>query len=327
MTDTGQAAGWPMPDPNCPTCRGAGFVSVEPPSGADFADGPCPACDGPEKRAARRAYAETLALSSVAVVPDEVRDRWQHVKRGTTYEEVGRAQLQNSRQSPLWEGDTLVVYRGTDQKLWARSEAEFMDGRFARLAQPAPEATPAQGVGEISQIKGLTPVPSGNKLAEAMEACNWTVPSISNMILVKAAIARMRLDATALAATPAPAPAPQGGDLRIGLEFAAAWHEARAKSLATLSDPNSNHRWALREHQEQAYAIRATLASGPEPDVLPGLRLARDEINKLMPMLVPDLIHYGNGRQYGGYREAPVSKERCIEVIDAEIARCEGGER
>ena len=63
--------------------------------------------------------------------------RWWHVKRGTTYEEVGRAELQKSGVSyTLIEGDKLVIYRGQDGKLWARDAQEFDDGRFARLATP-----------------------------------------------------------------------------------------------------------------------------------------------------------------------------------------------
>ena len=58
---------------------------------------------------------------------------WRHKKRGTTYVEVGRAVLQASNPALLQEGTQIVIYRGTDGKLWCRSAAEFEDGRFERL--------------------------------------------------------------------------------------------------------------------------------------------------------------------------------------------------
>lgn len=64
--------------------------------------------------------------------------RWRHVGRGTTYAELGRAELQMS-QDLLVEGSTLVIYRDADGKLWARQEDEFEDGSFERVTPPAPE--------------------------------------------------------------------------------------------------------------------------------------------------------------------------------------------
>lgn len=55
---------------------------------------------------------------------------WQHVKRGTSYEVLGVAELQNGNVKGLREGARLAVYRGDDGKLWAREEGEFTDGRF-----------------------------------------------------------------------------------------------------------------------------------------------------------------------------------------------------
>lgn len=57
--------------------------------------------------------------------------RWRHVKRGTTYTEIGRAELQMSRD--LVEGAFLVIYWGDDGKLLARQEDEFEDGRFEEV--------------------------------------------------------------------------------------------------------------------------------------------------------------------------------------------------
>lgn len=64
--------------------------------------------------------------------------RVRHVKRGTTYQLLGIAEVQVSANFPdplagCVEGDRLAVYRGDDGKLWARPEDEFNDGRFERL--------------------------------------------------------------------------------------------------------------------------------------------------------------------------------------------------
>lgn len=72
--------------------------------------------------------------------------RWRHKKRGTTYVEVGRANLQIAT-DPVEEDDRVVIYRSeADGRLWVRGEAEFEDGRFEALSIPstpsAPEAKP-----------------------------------------------------------------------------------------------------------------------------------------------------------------------------------------
>ncbi len=77
-------------------------------------------------RALFRGYAERVGLSPAP--------RWRHVARGSDYIEVGRAKVQNSLQL-IDEGDTVVVYRGTEGQLWARHEDEFEDGRFVRVTE------------------------------------------------------------------------------------------------------------------------------------------------------------------------------------------------
>jgi hypothetical protein len=62
--------------------------------------------------------------------------KWRHVKRGSIYTEVGRAELQAATANIIEEGTTLVIYRGEDGKLWARGEDEFTDGRFERIDCP-----------------------------------------------------------------------------------------------------------------------------------------------------------------------------------------------
>lgn len=57
---------------------------------------------------------------------------WRHVKRGSTYVEIGRAEVQAST-GPINEGDEIVIYRGTDGRIWARKVREFEDGRFEEI--------------------------------------------------------------------------------------------------------------------------------------------------------------------------------------------------
>lgn len=64
-----------------------------------------------------------------------------HKKRSTTYTVLGEAEVQISVDHKglgtdrrlLKEGDTLVVYKGEDGKLWARFPNEFHDGRFEEV--------------------------------------------------------------------------------------------------------------------------------------------------------------------------------------------------
>lgn len=65
----------------------------------------------------------------------EAGERWQHVKRGTSYEVLGLGELQ--MQADVVDGSSLVIYRGEDDRLWAREEGEFLDGRFVKVATPA----------------------------------------------------------------------------------------------------------------------------------------------------------------------------------------------
>ena len=63
--------------------------------------------------------------------------RWRHVKRGTIYTEVCRAELQAATSNPA-EGHSLVIYRGEDGKMWARAAGEFTDGRFVEVMTDLP---------------------------------------------------------------------------------------------------------------------------------------------------------------------------------------------
>lgn len=70
-------------------------------------------------------------VSDLGCVVGNVR-LWRHLKRGSTYVEIGRATVQAST-GPIVEGDTVVMYRGTDGRVWARKESEFEDGRFEEI--------------------------------------------------------------------------------------------------------------------------------------------------------------------------------------------------
>lgn len=93
-------------------------------------------------RAAQAALAEPwpdAALAARPAAPEaQGAERVRHVKRGTEYEVLHRGvPLQiavGTGYSPtgncLHEDDRLVIYQGSDGKLWAREEREFDDGRF-----------------------------------------------------------------------------------------------------------------------------------------------------------------------------------------------------
>jgi len=95
-----------------------------------------------------------LARSKAQTSTVEPPERYRHVKRGTVYEVVGRAELQVNSIA-LADGATMVVYRGDDGKLWVRSEAEFMDGRFE----------PADDAGHLRTTAGAHPTPMTTKEA------------------------------------------------------------------------------------------------------------------------------------------------------------------
>lgn len=60
-------------------------------------------------------------------------ERYRHKARGTEYDLIGTAELQDARGDGVPEGALLAIYRGDDGKLWARRHSEFGDGRFERI--------------------------------------------------------------------------------------------------------------------------------------------------------------------------------------------------
>lgn len=85
----------------------------------------------------------------------EAGERWKHVKRGTFYDVIGHAELQNGNVKGLREGADLVVYRGEDGKLWARDAGEFADGRFVPVA-PATVTETAKVAGPVNFMETST---------------------------------------------------------------------------------------------------------------------------------------------------------------------------
>lgn len=79
---------------------------------------------------------ERVAAVVEGMLPRGSGRRWRHLKRGTVYTEVCRAQIQIATVDVV-EGSDMVVYRGEDGRLWAREEGEFEDGRFEEVTAPA----------------------------------------------------------------------------------------------------------------------------------------------------------------------------------------------
>ncbi len=73
--------------------------------------------------------------------------RWRHKRRGSTYTEIGRGQLQTIT-AAVMEGCRLVAYIGDDGKLWFRPETEFEDGRFDELPAEPTETAPTPAAAE-----------------------------------------------------------------------------------------------------------------------------------------------------------------------------------
>ena len=86
--------------------------------------------------------ARTLVEANLAMVEAE-RDRlreaqepktmWRHIKRGSVYREICRAEVQAAT-GPICEGDMVVIYGDALGHVWARKVSEFEDGRFERVA-------------------------------------------------------------------------------------------------------------------------------------------------------------------------------------------------
>jgi len=69
-----------------------------------------------------------LAGKALRAATEKPLPRYQHIKRGGTYEVMSVCEDENNR------GTELVVYRGEeDGKIWSRPASQFFDGRFVEL--------------------------------------------------------------------------------------------------------------------------------------------------------------------------------------------------
>jgi len=89
-------------------------------------------------KAAARAYVET-ALSSPPAAPTPDNNGWipthRHIKTGGLYQVIGAGKLRTDE--PLSDNCHMILYRGEDGRLWARSNYEFEDtDRFEPLPPP-----------------------------------------------------------------------------------------------------------------------------------------------------------------------------------------------
>jgi hypothetical protein len=97
------------------------------------------------RHAIRNRLSRATPQPPIAAEPGEV-ERYRHKARGTEYDLIGTAELQDARGDGVEEGALLAIYRGGDGKLWARRHSEFGDGRFERLATlTPPERTAGEG--------------------------------------------------------------------------------------------------------------------------------------------------------------------------------------
>jgi hypothetical protein len=78
------------------------------------------------------AILSALDAAGKVVVPKEPMTMWRHIKRGSVYREICRAEVQAA--SPICEGHTVVIYGDALGHVWARKDSEFEDGRFERVA-------------------------------------------------------------------------------------------------------------------------------------------------------------------------------------------------
>jgi len=108
-------------------------------------------------------------LSASQPAPSPWRPTHRHVKRGSTYQVIGEAELQAT--DPVCEGTVLTVYKAEDGKLWVRPTYEFKDGRFETLP-PAPSPRDGFDAIPISNLRACASDKCKNVAAYKMEFFN-----------------------------------------------------------------------------------------------------------------------------------------------------------
>jgi len=89
--------------------------------------------EGETRESAEARVREVLRLPPAGEQRHQATPRWQHIKSGGTYAEIGRGRMQTTDPAP--DMAEVVIYRSEkDGSLWARPVAEFDDGRFVALS-------------------------------------------------------------------------------------------------------------------------------------------------------------------------------------------------
>ena len=79
----------------------------------------------------KQLFEEVECFSKIIGQKKTEKKRWQHLKRGSTYIEIGRGRLQIEGDLDMTE---VVVYMSEEDGLiWVRPVSEFEDGRFESL--------------------------------------------------------------------------------------------------------------------------------------------------------------------------------------------------
>lgn len=170
---------------------------------------------------ANNRYLERARVAEAA--PQTSKDLFRH-RKGGTYEVIGIGKMQTegwydtSKTISTANVDMreVTLYRSiADGSLWVRPVEEFNDGRFEEISSAPEKPSPPVTEGMIRK-GGLNPYPSnvtsrpappgpsqapapsphlvgnGDRIADAIEACDWSGSPIGNKEILKAAVMELR---------------------------------------------------------------------------------------------------------------------------------------